>query len=171
MNPDNVIRPWLLGCGQAFGAQEAHLYRWADAKSRPEVPHFTYRPVRGAPDIRYGAVAKDTAVDTYDCQSEYQQHWTVTYQIDLYNSSTGFADLAGCCIGAGHEQAYKNIFQQNNAAFHGASEVTDLTETDGERAYYHHRVLCTFHTWFVYQHKNINHVVTDVVLDNPFGTD
>lgn len=172
MNPDDTIRPWLLGCGREFGAYEAHPYRWPDVSTRPEVPYFTYRPVSGSPDIQNGRIQKHELIPgTHDAISSYQQHWTVKYRIDLYNSESGFADLAGCAVGAAIETAYLNLFADNNAEFAGVESVEDETEEDDERVYYHHSMVCRWHTWSVYKHTNRNHVIDEVILDNPFGVD
>lgn len=172
MNPDETIRPWLLGCGGPFGAYEAHPYRWPDPSTRPEVPYFTYRPVKGLPDVQNSQMQKHELVaGTHDANSDYWQHWTISYQIDLYNSESGLVDLAGCAIGAAREQSYLNLFYQNNAGFAGVDSVEDLTEEDDERVYYHHRMICRFTTWVIYKHFNANHVIDEVILDNPFGVD
>ena len=173
MNPDDVIRPWLIGCGEPIGAYEAHPYRWPDPSTRPEVPYFTYQPLRGVPDVKNSQIQKHELVPgtTHDAISKYQQHWTCRYQIDLYNSESGFVDLGGCAIGAATEQTYRSLFQKNNAGFAGVESVEDLTEWDDERVWYHHRMVCSFHTWIVYEHTNINHVIDEVILDNPYGVD
>lgn len=172
MNPDNVIRPWLIGCGAPIGASEAHPYRWPDPSTRPEVPYFTYRPVIGVPDVKNAQIRKHELIaGTHDAISRYQQHWTCDYQIDLYNSVSGLVDLAGCAIGAATEQTYISIFQKNNAGFAGAESVEDLTEWDDERIWYHHQMVCKFHTWMVYTHTNSNHVIDEVILDDPYGVD
>jgi len=172
MSPDDVIRPWLIGCGEPLGAYEAHPYRWPDPSTRPEVPFFTYQPLHGEPDTKNGQIRKHELVDgTHDAVSSYQQHWTIRYQIDLYNSESGLIDLAGCAIGAATEQAYLDIFYANNAGFAGVESVEDLTEWDDERIWYHHRMVCKFHTYVVYKHTNINHVIDEVILDDPYGVD
>lgn len=172
MNPDIVIRPWLLQSGAPFGAKGVYPYRRPDSSTRYESVYFEYGVIRAVPTGHITPLQKDETVDTYDCVSAYQQHWDVTVQIDLYNSSSGWIDLAGCAVGASKEQAFLDLFRANNAAFKPAkTEVVDLTETDGERIDYHHRMTCEFSTWVVYKHTNYNHVVTDVELDTPFTTD
>jgi len=171
MNPDNVIRPWLLQAGAPFGAREAYPYRRPDTSTRYESVYFEYRVVRAVPTGGISPLQKDEIVDTYDCESAYQQQWDVTVEVDLYNSPSGWIDLAGCAIGATKEQAFLELFHANNAAFKTKeTEVVDLTEYDGDRVDYHHRMTCAFVTWAVYQHKNYNHVVTAVELDDPFTT-
>lgn len=171
MNPDDVIRPWLLGCGQAFGALEAHPYRWPDPTTRPEIPYFTYQPVSGAADVNNATIRKHELVGTHDAESSHQQHWTFNYLITLHNSESGIVDLAGCAIAAEAEQAYLNIFQQNNAGFAGADSLEDVTEWEDDRLWFRHQMICRFHTWIVYKHVNVNHVIDAVILDNPYGVD
>lgn len=172
MNPDIVIRPWLLTAGAPFGAQEAHPYRRADSSTCYETVYFEYRVIRAVPTGHITPLQKDESVGSYDVESAYQQHWDVVVQIDLYNSPSGWIDLAGCAIGAVKEQSFRNLFRNNNAAFKpDKTFIEDLSDVDGERIDYHHRMICEFSTWAVYKHTNLNHVVTDVVLDNPFGMD
>lgn len=173
MNPDNVIRPWLIQAGAPFGAKEAYPYRRSDTSTRYESAYFEYRVTNATPTVGQPILQADETVDTYDCVSSYQQHWDLTVEIDLYNSPSGWADLAGCAIGAMREQAFQELFHANNAAFNSNVQPTiaDMTEYDGERIDYHHRMTCAFNTWLVYKHTNYNHVVTDVVLDDPFITD
>lgn len=172
MNPDDVIRPWLIGCGQPIGASEAHPYRWPDPSTRPEVPFFTYQPVSGEPDTKNGIVRKHELVaGTHDAVSSYQQHYTCHYKITLFNSPTGFMDLAGCAVGAKVEQEYLNIFQKNNASFKEVVRLEDETYWDDERVWYQHSMICAFNTWAVYEHTNINHVIDEVILDDPYGVD
>jgi len=171
MNPDAVIRPWLLGCGAPFGARHAHPYRWPDVSTRPETPYFTYRPVSASPDFANGFDQIHEIKNTYDAISTYQQHWTLQIQVDLFNSASGMSDLAGCAIAAKVEQSFLNLFVANNAAFSKVVSISDMTEEDAERIYYHQRMVCEWYTYMVYRHENINHVVTSVVLDDPFGVD
>lgn len=173
MNPDLVIRPWLLQAGAPFGACEAYPYRRSDSSTRYESIYFEYRVVRAAPTVGQPVIQMDETQDTYDCVSSYQQHWNLTVEIDLYNSPSGWADLAGCAVGATREQAFADLFRANNATFatNVDPEVIDMTKYDGERVEYHHRMTCVFNTWIVYKHINYNHVVTAVELDDPFATD
>lgn len=173
MNPDNVIRPWLLQAGAPFGAKEAYQYRRPDTSTRYESVYFEYRVVSAKPSVGQPVIQSDTTADTYNCVSLYRQHWDVLVEIDLYNSPSGWYDLAGCAVGATKEQAFLDLFHLNNASFKAdapQNQVEDLTEYDGERIDYHHRLTCVFVTWAAYQHTNINHVVTSVELDDPFTT-
>ena len=171
MNPDLVIRPWLLQAGAPFGAREAYLYRRPDTSTRCESVYFEYRVLRAVPTGHITPLQKDAIQDTYDCVSAYQQHWDVTVEIDLYNSPAGWADLAGCAVGAAKEQAFLDLFRANNAAIKPEETVVeDISEVDGERVYYHHRMTCVFHSWICYIHTNYNHVVTSVEVESPLFT-
>jgi len=168
MNPHETIKPWLLGCGRYFGANEAHEYRWADAKNRPEVKYFTYQIVSGMPTTANGQIRRDEKKGQYDLIDQASQHWTVVTVIDLYNDPEGFDHLAGCSIAA-QSQAFVNLFTGKNAQYTKVLSLKDESETNDDRTYYRHRLICEFTTWQGYRHEQINEVVTTVVLDDPFG--
>lgn len=162
MNLDRVVRPWLLGCGKYFGANQAHHYRWPDDTVRPEVKYFTYRAIRGRPDPSVnGRLHKESLSGSHDVISAGQQHWTTEIKICLHNDPDGFENLAGCMVAA-QDQQFINLFHSRNANFREASYLEDETVFDDERVWYLHTAVCVFHTWLGYEHLKINEVVDDV---------
>lgn len=169
MDPNTTIRPWLLGCGKYFGANEAHEYDWPDVSARPEVRHFTYEVIEGNPDPGRPS-RKDEKSGDYDVIKSGEQEWTISARITLYNDPEGFDDLAGCVI-ATAEQEFLDLFKRNSTAYLNLVYLRNLTTRNDDRVYYKHEMVCRFKTKLGYYHFRKNEVVTEVILDDPFGQD
>ena len=157
------IRKWLVAVGASFGVREVHPYRWADAKTRPEVPYMTYTPVEAIPT---GAVLRAKPdVDGYDVTNHSVCQAKVTLRIDLYNSAYGLAHLAWVAMAGEKEDAVSNIFHHHQMAYHGLDgAIQEHTESNDERIFYHQSMDVVVTTWLDYAHLNRNHKVDTVDL-------
>lgn len=160
LNPDDFIRPWLIGCGHSLGVHEAHPYRWPDAATRYEVGYFTYRALSGVPVKERSEIINEAKSGDYDSIAWYMQAWIVQYQIDLYNLESGLYDLGGICAAAGKEQAYIDLFKRNGTAWHSAELIEDLTNYDDAEIKYHHKLICKFEMQMLHKHEARTNVIT-----------
>ena len=168
------IRDWLVACGTTFGCREVHHYRWADAKTRPEVPYLTYRAVMLEPErpaVRGNQTSGVDGEDAHTVLSESHRQFRVRVRVDLYNSEFGMGWLAKCATACEKEQAIKNIFRRSNIGFREVLSIDDRTEEDDERIYYHQRMLIVFRTVITHIHKNYNHKVDAVDTSGAIATE
>jgi len=165
MNPDSTIRPWLVACGQYFGANDAYLYRLPDSKSRLETEYFTYEIVKMKPNIN-GKIRKTEALGDYGSTRAAVQPWTAIVQISIFNSENGMAELAECCVAAVDDTDIISIFKTGKVAFKSAISISDETEMNDDRLYHKHTLMCEFNTSINYQHPKTNDRIETVDIDD-----
>jgi hypothetical protein len=170
---NDTIRPWLVICGRQFGAKDAFRYRCPDESAQAERPYFTYRLDKFAPENigKDNASSIVTPPDGHDVNVRARQKWIATVQIDLHHHEFGDEILAACDIAAQRDNDIRNRLASKNAVAVSSSEITDMTEWDADRVYYHFRMLSKFRTWAVFDHEKTNYRVTDVDIDDAFSID
>jgi hypothetical protein len=169
MNPNTTIKTWLLACGKQFGIDQAHEYRWADAKTRPHVMYFTYQSVSGqSSQVGHNDL---TAADGFDATvrgSKAHQH---LYRVDLYNSQDGLYELQACCVAAQKSGVIKKIFTDGGCAFAGMQQATNQTFFDEERIDHHFSMIVAFNVNVEISLTEVNAVAEtiDMQLNSDFG--
>lgn len=136
MNPDSVIRPWLLACGAQFGVRYAFDYRWPDYDTIQDEPFFTYRVQSSQPE-QTGFLREDAASGNDHVQTGYKQHIT-TVNIQLTNAEDGLYILGACGVGAEMSQTLRDLFDSKGVQFYEISNLqTNSVEADDEIFYFH----------------------------------
>ena len=160
------IKRWLVAVGRTFGCDQAHHVRWPDAKTRPEVPYFTYRVTNAAEDgpaVRGTKTSGITGEDPYTCDEQTWKQYRITVRIDLYRSEFGLGWLLKAAAAAEKEQAIKNIFHTSNIGWGRFISATDMTpDDDDERLDYHQRMIVELRTTIVHTQRNYNAKVETV---------
>jgi hypothetical protein len=162
MNLNETIRPWLLACGAQHGNNQAYEFRRPDDSTRQEEPYYVYMATRLLP-AQDGSQTQSTKTG-YDAHvSAWKQH-IHTIQIDLYNTEDGMRELAEACLMAEHNDSIKSIYK-NKCSFYQVVDITNETTFDGERVYYHHRLICQWFEGIEYTLDDINGIVETVIFD------
>ncbi|MCP4550411.1 MAG: hypothetical protein GY835_28465 [bacterium] len=160
MNPDTVIRPWLLACGDQYGINHAVDYRLSDWKTRPDIMFCTYR-VAGSKPAVVGDFDLSTA-DSYSAVRRYGRLHQTVVEIDLYNSQNGLYELGAFCIAAQSSPVIREYFGANGCAFITPLEVSNESTFDDDEIEYLHRLTCAFYENPEHSLTQTNAVVDDI---------
>lgn len=143
MNPNNVIRPWLLIAGKPYGINHAYDYRLADAETATHKMYYTYRLLSSL-DAAEGASDLSTATD-YDVTYNFQGEFITRIQIDLWHSQNGLEEMAAAILVAKQLAALRMLWKQNACAFNGLVDIVNLTDFENEaEIIYHQQMMVTF---------------------------
>jgi hypothetical protein len=137
MNPNSVIRPWLLACGAQFGVRYAFDYRWPDWDTVQEEPFFTYRLQSSDPDQTGFLIQADEKSGNNHVRTACKQHIT-SVDIRLYNAEDGLYILGACGLGAEMSQTLRDLFGSKGVQFYEIDNLqTNSQEADDEIFYVH----------------------------------
>lgn len=162
MNPNTVLRPWILACGAQFGIRRAFDYRWPDPESRQHEMYATYQLVSCVP-AQDGQQDLSTA-SGYNVNRKGCQLHRVTCWIDLYNSQDGLYELSAFGVAAHHSPEIRSIFENHGSTYIEATDISNLSTFDDEEILYHHRMTCTFYEYVEISLTEVNALVTSVSL-------
>jgi hypothetical protein len=142
MNPNSVIKKWLIAAGKQFGIRVASDYVLADAKTRPHEMYFTYRIDSSVP-FQIGSSNLSTSTG-YTVNHKHTQVWITTVVIELHNSQNGMEELASCVIGAQGNEIIRRIFNDQCSSPRNARIDNISIVQDGGEIEYIHRLTCEF---------------------------
>lgn len=164
MNPNAVIRPWLLACGEQYGITEAHEYRRPDDTTRPEAMYCTYQSVEGSEE-QYGLLDMTTEGDSNTVHRKGCRDFYQLFRVDLYNSEDGLYELEAFTVAADHSPALKRVFSANGCAYVGlVGAVQNDTRWDGREVYYHFWMTVAFREWVEINLDEVNGIVDQIDL-------
>jgi hypothetical protein len=170
VNPNKVIKPWLLIVGKQWGCTEAHDYRWSDAQTKQNVEYFTYKMTGMRPADRTKSTPrwnkKDDEPNTLLRKSRSQ--WITTVQIDIHRSQDGMAELARVYTAAEDDNPnIMEIFNKHGVGLTGEEptiqNLTEIQQDDsGLRENYHHRMIINLYENITIELEESNEVVDQI---------
>jgi hypothetical protein len=162
MNPNKVIRPWIIAAGRDFGIRYGYPYRRPDDATKQEEIYFTYRITGSEPD-ETGRHSQDTKTGYTANLSARKSHVNLV-RIDLYNSEDGIRELNAMCIAAQDDGDIRNIFTSVGCSFIENLGVADETTWDAEEINHHHVLTCSFYENVEYNISKDNEVVESITF-------
>jgi hypothetical protein len=163
MNPNKVIRPWIIAGGKQFGIRYGYEYRRPDDDTKQEEKYFVYRLMSIVPD-QDGIHSQNTKTGTTANFSARKSHINA-FEIDLYNSEDGARELCALCVMAQHDQEIRDLFKNvGGCSFLSNEGVENLTTWDNEIIEYHYRLTCLFYEGIEYNISKDNEVVESITF-------
>jgi hypothetical protein len=145
MNPDKVIRSWLLICGKQIGINDVYNTRWPDAETRPQVPFCTYHVFK-ANQEREECLDLSSKDEENGLTKSASQLWSFEVEISIHNRIDGLNDLARFVVGAQSQPVIQQLFYEHGVSQFEIGEIIDETEYDMDYPYnYAHTLRCKFY--------------------------